>query len=86
MGRSRHSSAATAEFGRRVRAQREGLRLSQIELAERAGLHFTYISDVERGQRNPSLLTALRLAAALGIDLAVLVSELTLDEGPAHSA
>lgn len=54
-----------------------------MDLAERSGLHFTYISDVERGQRNPSLLTALRLSAALGVDLSVLVVELRLDEDSA---
>lgn len=62
-----------------------------MQLAERAGLHFTYVSDVERGRRNPSLLTALRLAAALGTDLAPLVKGLKIDDSrqwrrhPPHS-
>ncbi|MCB9379723.1 MAG: helix-turn-helix transcriptional regulator [Acidimicrobiaceae bacterium] len=91
MGQTEHASAATAEFGQRVRARREHLGLTQMQLAERAGLHFTYVSDVERGRRNPSLLTALRLAAALGTDLAPLVKGLKIDDSrqwrrhPPHS-
>jgi CheY-like chemotaxis protein len=52
-------------FGTAIRNQRAELRLSQEELADRAGLHRTYVSDVERGARNPSLETIRRLAQAL---------------------
>lgn len=52
-------------FGARVRQLREKRGLSQEALAERAGLHWTYVSGVERGLRNPSLSTIGRLAAAL---------------------
>ena len=47
--------------------------------AEEAGLHFTYVSSIERGQRNVSLQNILRLAAALSVDPAVLVSGLRPD-------
>jgi transcriptional regulator with XRE-family HTH domain len=48
------------------------LRLSQEQLAERAGLDRTYVSGVERGRRNPTLDVLQRLANALGSDLDVL--------------
>ncbi len=48
------------------------MRLSQEDLAERAGLDRTYISGVERGRRNPTVHVLQCLAQALGIDLDVL--------------
>ena len=59
-------------FGNSVRVSRNLLGLSQEELAERSTLHRTYISDLERGQRNPSLSTILRLAHALEISVSTL--------------
>jgi transcriptional regulator with XRE-family HTH domain len=53
-----------------VRARREQLGMSQEELAHRAGLHRTYISDVERGARNVALKNLVRLADALDMDVA----------------
>jgi transcriptional regulator with XRE-family HTH domain len=58
-----------ARFGRRLRALRRERRLSQEELAFRAGLHRTYVSSVERGERNVALINIERLARALGIDM-----------------
>ena len=51
--------------GQNVRGFRLQLKLSQEELAERAGLHFTYISGVERGRYNVSLDNIEKLAKAL---------------------
>jgi CheY-like chemotaxis protein/DNA-binding XRE family transcriptional regulator len=48
------------------------LGLSQETLAERANLHRTYISDVERGERNVSLENIVRLAHALDLSVAAL--------------
>ncbi len=54
-------------FGKRVRELRLGLGLSQEKLAERAGLHWTYVSGVERGLRTPGLDVIGRLAVALKV-------------------
>jgi CheY-like chemotaxis protein len=59
-------------FGAAIRRQRIELDFSQEELAERAGLHRTYISDVERGARNLSLESIERLARALEISVSTL--------------
>lgn len=63
-------------FGRRVRELRKGLGVSQEALAERAQLHWTYVSGVERGQRTPSLDVIGRLAAALRVTPSVLFAPL----------
>jgi len=60
-------------FGRRVRALRERRGLSQEQLAERAGLHWTYVSGIERGTRNPGLNTLGRLSRALDVPLSRLL-------------
>src|SRR2546429_7291456 len=56
-------------FGAEVKRRRMQLGISQEELAERASLHRTYVSDVEAGKRNPSLASIQRLATALGAPL-----------------
>jgi transcriptional regulator with XRE-family HTH domain len=57
------------EFGKIVREKRVALGLSQEKLAEMAALHFTYISSVERGERNISLANIAKLAKALGCSM-----------------
>jgi len=52
-------------FGHQVRTRRKDLGLTQGELGGRTGLHRTYIADVERGCRNPSLETVAKLALGL---------------------
>lgn len=59
-------------FGKAIRQRRRGLDLSQEELAERAELHRTYISSIERGERNPSLENIEKLAKALDISISAL--------------
>jgi transcriptional regulator with XRE-family HTH domain len=51
--------------------------LSQEALAEAASLHRTYVSSVERGERNIALMNIVRLAAALHVDAGDLLRELT---------
>lgn len=57
-----------ALFGRNVRRLRTAAGLSQEALADRAGLHRTYVSSVERGNRNVSLENIVALATALACD------------------
>jgi CheY-like chemotaxis protein/predicted XRE-type DNA-binding protein len=59
-------------FGTSVKVWRKRLGISQEELAERADLHRTYVSDVERGARNLSLESITRVARALDISVAEL--------------
>jgi transcriptional regulator with XRE-family HTH domain len=61
-------------FGAAVRRHRELMRLSQEEVAARAGLDRTYVSGIERGIRNPTLKAAQVLADALGVGLDVMFS------------
>lgn len=69
-------STVTAAFGQRVRARRHELGLSQEQLAEVASLHWTFIGQVERGQRNLSLHNIVKLADGLDIDPGELMSGL----------
>jgi transcriptional regulator with XRE-family HTH domain len=55
-------------FGRRVRRLREQLGFSQEELADRVGIHRTYVGGIERGERNPTLGTIYRIARGLKIE------------------
>jgi transcriptional regulator with XRE-family HTH domain len=70
-------SDATRVLGERVRARRAQLGLSQEGLADVAGLHWTFVGQVERGRRNLSLHNLLKLAVALDIDPGKLVRGLT---------
>lgn len=56
------------KFGKHLRTIRMGQKLTQEELAERANMHFTYIGQIERGIRNPSLVNLHKLAKALKVD------------------
>lgn len=59
-------------FGRRVRELRKARGFSQEELAHRAGLHYTYVGGIERGERNPALINIGRIARALKVPVAEL--------------
>ena len=56
------------QLGLQVRVLRTALHLTQEELAERAGIDRTYVSRLERGQHNVTVLMVARLARALGAE------------------
>jgi len=66
-------SAATRIFGERIRARRHELGWSQEQLAHSCGLHWTFVGQVERGQRNLTLHNILKLAHGLDVDPGELV-------------
>jgi transcriptional regulator with XRE-family HTH domain len=74
------------ELGKRVRTRRARLEISQEDLADRSGLHRTYVGHLERGEVNPSLLNILKVAAALDIDAGELVVGLAQDLDDPRSA
>ena len=68
-------STIGSQLGRRIRALRETLALTQEELAEKAAISVSYLSMIERAQRTPHLETLVSLSAALGITLSQLFIE-----------
>ena len=69
-----NKSEVKTAFATAVRSRRNRLGLSQEQLAERASLHRTYISDIERAARNLSLESISKLADALEVSVAALFS------------
>jgi len=67
-------SAAHEAFGSEIRRVRKELGWTQEELGHRAGLHPTYIGDVERGERNVSLENILNIATSLEVTGSSLVA------------
>jgi len=59
--------AIKKKFGKHLRKLRQERKLTQEELADRANMHFTYVGQIERGLRNPSLVNLYKLARALRI-------------------
>jgi transcriptional regulator with XRE-family HTH domain len=66
-------------FGRRLRELRLARSLTQEQLAETAGITSTYTSDLERGEKVPSLTIVLRLARALDVSVSDLLQDFTRD-------
>src|SRR5438067_8762912 len=70
-------------FGSLIRKRRLALGLGQEALADKAGLHRTHVSLLERGKRMPSLVVIRKLAAGLDTTMASLMAELEgADETP----
>ncbi|EJL79326.1 multiprotein-bridging factor 1 family protein [Variovorax sp. Varisp85] len=61
--------AFVEDFGVTIRQLREGEGWSQEELAERSDLNRSYVGEIERGRVIPSIVTAQKLATALGINM-----------------
>jgi CheY-like chemotaxis protein len=69
-------------LGNAIKEQRRALGISQEELAARAGLHRTYVSEVERGERNPSIASIEKLAHALEVSFTSLFERTGQRSGP----
>lgn len=70
--------AALQRIGHTVRQRRRQAKLSQEALAAAAGLTQTYVSQLESGTRNPSILALMAICRALAITPAALLEEFTL--------
>lgn len=67
-GRAKGPNPLQREFGDRIRARRSELDLSQEQVALAAGLHRSYVGQLEAGTRNPSLQNIVRISRALELD------------------
>ena len=63
------------KFGNKVRKERNKLKLSQEELAAKAGVHRTYIGMIERAEKNITLENIEKVAKALGLKLSDFFSD-----------
>lgn len=66
------------EIGSRIKAQRKKNNLSQEKLAELSGLNTSYIGQIERGDKNPSIETIYKIAKSLKIDISTLFENLMI--------
>lgn len=62
-------------IGKRVRELRVKAKLSQEKLADLTNFHFSYIGQIERGEKEPSLKSLLKIARVLGVNLSVLLDD-----------
>jgi transcriptional regulator with XRE-family HTH domain len=76
----RDSSKLSRRLGERVRVLRKRKDWSLEELAERAKMHVTYLSSVERGYRNPTLNVLAAVALALEVSLSSLLKGIEEDK------
>ncbi len=61
------STLLSVAFGQTVAGLRDHQKLSQAKLAEKIGIHKTYLSDIEQGKRHPSIMVQFDIAEAFGI-------------------
>ena len=69
-------------LGQRIRMYRKHQHMSQEKLAELSGLHPTYIGQMERGEKNPTIESLYKICTALHIPITLLVEK--LDEYTVH--
>ncbi|QYX31966.1 helix-turn-helix domain-containing protein [Sphaerospermopsis torques-reginae] len=67
--------AILIKFGQKIRQERLKQNLSQEELAEKANLHRTYISMIERAEKNITLINIEKISNALGVSISELFRE-----------
>jgi transcriptional regulator with XRE-family HTH domain len=73
-------SPECVRFGSHIRELRSQKGFSQESFADQCGIHRTYIGGLERGERNPTLVTILRISSALGISPAKLFESMEMHE------
>ncbi len=73
-------SSLSIEIGRRIRSYRLQSNLSQEELAEKCGLHPTYIGQVERGEKNATIESINKIAIGLSVSLSTLFEKVNTSE------
>lgn len=61
-------------LGQTIRSKRENRRLTQLEVAERSNMDRNYIGMLERGERNPSYLSLLKIAKGLNMTVSQLIN------------
>ena len=75
------------EIGSRIRYHRKELKLSQEELAERSNLSFSFIGQLERGVKQPTIDTLYRITKGMNISLSDFLRDLeTVDKAPENYA
>lgn len=67
------STNIRSEFGSNVRAERARKGWTQEDLAQSAGIAESYVGRVERGEASPSIVAAVNLANALGVEIGALI-------------
>jgi transcriptional regulator with XRE-family HTH domain len=84
-----HDDQMVARFAANLYWLRQGRKLSQVALADRAGIHRTQISLLENGVRQPLITTAVALAGALEVPVEVLLTGIRFEhsgpEGPRYT-
>ena len=73
--KARGTDSARVDLGRRVKERREALDLSQAELAAKAGMDQAYISHIESGKYSSGIDTIGKIAAALDLEVAALLTD-----------
>lgn len=76
----------TKELGQRIRAERTAKKMTQEELAERAGLHPTYIGQVERGEKSLTVASLEKIVEGLEISFSDLFENIQPPTKPASYA
>ena len=69
------NSAVRHQFGETIRQERLTQNISQEDLAEKCGLHRTYIGSVERGERNLAIENIVKISSALGLKASELLKK-----------
>jgi transcriptional regulator with XRE-family HTH domain len=75
MARPKKKDPELVAFGARLKALRDDAGLTQEALAHAAGVHWTYVGQIERGERNLTYKSIRKLARGLGVSAGRIVDE-----------